>query len=194
MKKAVLVYAALLIMAVFVSAATTVNFGIKAGASSSNNKWSDDDGTEKSVVKPTFGAFAVINLSPTISLQPEVNYLVMGEQWDVTDGNAIEEFTYLHVPVLLKVRLVKKGDFVPVVFTGTGVSFLLSAKDSGEDVKDYFRSVDIGVDIGAGLEIALGKMKALLDARYYLGLSNMYSGEGFSMKNRSFVLAAGLIF
>lgn len=194
MKKAVLVYAALLVMAVFVSAATTVNFGIKAGASSSNNKWSDDDGTEKSVVKPTFGAFAVINLSPTIALQPEVNYLVMGEQWDVTDGTAVEEFTYLHVPVLLKVRLVKKGDIVPVVFTGTGVSFLLSAKDSGEDVKDYFRSVDIGVDIGAGLEIALGNMKALLDARYYLGLSNMYSGEGFSMKNRSFVLAAGLIF
>jgi len=39
-------------------------------------------------------------------------------------------------------------------------------------------------------------MKALLDLRYYLGLTNAYAfaPTKFSMKNRGFMLTAGLIF
>jgi len=207
MKKGVLVCAAVLVLAVLIaapaSAATKFNFGLKAGASSSNVKWSDDVGDEKSVTELTFGGFVIFELSPTLAIQPEINYLVTGEQWDITEGTNVENFTYLHVPILLRARLMKEGKFVPVVFAGPAVGFLLSAKDGGEDVKEWFKSTDFGLDLGLGAEIALGTMKALLDFRYYMGLTNVYSAPDlvimelpmdFTMKNAAFMLTAGIIF
>jgi hypothetical protein len=199
MKKALLVCAAVVVMAGLVSAplaaATKVNFGLKAGASFANNLWSDDDGLEKTLVRPTFGAFALIELSPTLALQPEVNYLVTGEWWtDVT--KFVEAYTYLHIPVLLRARLMKEGKVIPVVFAGPAISFLLSAKEGGDDVKSFYRSTDFGADFGAGAEMAAGTMKVIFDARYYLGLTNAYSfaPTKFNMKNRGFLVTVGLIF
>ena len=202
MKKIVIAGVAVLVLTAVVSAQTKFNFGVKAGVSSANNLWSDDDGTEGSILKPTFGVFALIHLSPMLAIQPELNYLVMGEQWDITDGTAIEAFTYLHIPVLLRVRLMKEGKFVPVVFAGPAVGFLLSAKDSGDDVKPFFKSTDFGADFGLGAEIGMGKMKGLVDLRYYMGLTDAFKGSpiaimapiDFSMKNRGFIFTVGLIF
>jgi hypothetical protein len=210
MKRSILVCAAVLVLAVLIaapaSAASKFKFGIKAGASSSNVKWSDDVGDEKSVTELTFGGFAIFELSPTLAIQPEVDYLVTGEQWDITDGSAIENFTYLHIPILLRARLMKEGKFIPVVFAGPAIGFLLSAKDSGDDVKEFFKSTDFGLDMGLGAEIALGKMKALIDFRYYMGLTNVFSAPplvfaenlmapmDFTMKNAAFSLTAGIIF
>lgn len=212
MKKNILVCALALVLVVLVaapaSAATKFNFGLKAGASFSNVKWSDDAGDEKSVTKPSFGGFVVINLSPMLAIQPEINYLVTGEQWDITDGEAVENFTYLHIPVLLRARLMKEGKFVPIVFAGPAVGFLLSAKDTGVDVKEFFKSTDFDLDFGLGAEIAFGQIKGLLDLRYILGLTNVFNSDmvtlgetqlmviptDFTMKNAAFVLTAGVIF
>ena len=197
MKKAFLVFTAVLLIAALAprpaAAAVNFNFGIKAGASFANNVWSDDDGLEKALVRPTFGAFVVFNLTPMIAIQPEVNYLVTGEWWNDT-VKVVEAFTYVHIPVLVKFRLVKEGKIVPVIFAGPAVGFLLSAKEMGDDVKSFFKSTDFGADLGLGAEFGLGTMKAFLDARYYLGLTNAYNGTGFSMKNRAIILTAGLLF
>jgi len=206
MRKALLAFtAALLIVALAprpVAAAVNFNFGIKAGLSLANNVWSDDDGTEKTLARPTFGALAVFNLTPMIAIQPEVNYLVTGEWWNDTI-KVVEAFTYIHIPVLVKFRLVKEGKIVPVIFAGPAVSFLLSAKEMGDDVKSFFKSTDFGADLGLGAEFGLGTMKAFVDARYYLGLTNAYNGSPiiltlapttFSMKNRAIIITAGLLF
>src|SRR5512136_2557237 len=123
MKKGVWVSAALVVLVLLVSApvwaATTFNFGIKAGLSLSNVSWSDDAGDEKSILEPTFGVFALINITPMLAIQPEVNYLMTGQEWDSgTFGTVSEHFTYLHIPILLRARLMKEGKFVPVVFAG----------------------------------------------------------------------------
>ena len=202
MKKIVIACVAVLVLTAVVSAQVKFNFGVKAGVSMANNLWSDDDGTEKSILRPTFGVFALIELSPTLAIQPEINYLTMGEQWDITDGTAIETFNYLHIPILLRARLMKEGKFVPVVFAGPAVGFLLSAKDSGDDVKPFFKSTDFGADFGLGAEIGMGKMKGLVDLRYYMGLTDAFKGSpiaimapiDFSMKNRGFIFTVGLIF
>jgi len=196
MKKIVIACLAVLFLTAVVSAQVKFNFGVKAGVSMANNLWSDDDGTEKSILRPTFGVFALIELSPTLAIQPEINYLTMGEQWDITDGTAIETFNYLHIPILLRARLMKEGKLVPVVFAGPAVGFLLSAKDSGDDVKSFFKSTDFGADFGLGAEVGMGKMKGLVDLRYYMGLTNAYAFAPtvFSMKNRGFIFTAGLIF
>lgn len=209
MKKSVLVCALVLVLSILVAApafaATTFNFGLRAGVSLSNVKWSDDLGDEQSIIKPTFGAFALVKFSPMLALQPEVNYLVTGEKWDITDGTNVENFTYLQIPVLLRVQFMKEGKFVPFAVAGPAVGFLLSAKDGGEDVKQWFKSTDFGAVLGLGGEFGLGTMKGLIDLRYYLGLTNVYNNDlimtgllaapmEFTMKNAAFALTFGLVF
>ena len=198
MKKSLLVCAAVVILAGLVSspvaAATKFSFGVKAGVSLADNKWSDDTGEEKALTRLTFGGFAIYNLTPTLSIQPEINYLMTGEWWDITDSTNIEEFTYLHIPVLLKARLMKEGKVIPVVFAGPSIGFLLKARDQNKDVKVFFKDTDFGADFGVGAEMGAGNMRLLFDLRYYLGLANVWRGPSFSMYNRTFILTAGLIF
>jgi len=209
MKKGILVCAAVVLLfsvgAAPAAAASRFGFGLKAGFSLANNVWSDDDGMEKSLIRPTFGVFALIKLSPMLAVQSELNYRTMGEWWDDDGDKIVETFNYLHIPVLIRARLMSEGTFVPVVFAGPVVGFLLSAKEAGYDIKDFFKTTDFGVDLGLGAEIGTGKVKGLLDLRYYLGLTNAYSRPpiiltmalpptDFSMKNRGFVFTAGLIF
>jgi len=198
MKKGLLVCASVLVLTALVAApavaATTFDFGVKAGASFFKNDWSDNDGSEKTLIRPTFGAFALVNLTPMFAIQPELNYLTTGSWWDDLGGKFVETYGYLHIPVLVRARLMREGPFVPVVFAGPALGILLSAKWEGDDVKDLFKTTDFGVDVGVGGEIAFNPMKLLLDFRYYMGLTDVYEDTKFSMKNRGFILTAGLIF
>jgi len=211
MKKALFVCAAVVVMAGLVSApaaaATKFNLGVKAGVSIANNAWDDDDGSEHSLVKPTFGIFGVINLSSNFAIQPEVNYLMTGEWWldsfDTIEYKDVEIYSYLHIPILAKYRFGTMGKVTPVVFAGPAIGFLLSAHaksyENGtltddSNIKSFFKSTDFGADFGAGVEFPIGKFKILVDARYYLGLTNAVpSKPGWSMKSRSFIFTAGII-
>ena len=211
MRKCVLVCAVILVLSVLAAppakAATTFNFGVKAGLSYSNVFWSDDDGSERGLFRSTFGAFALINLTPMIAIQPEVNFLTMGESWEGMGERVVERMNYLHIPVLVRARLMREGKFVPVVFAGPAIGILLSAKENEFDMTDILRSTDFGAELGLGGEFGLGaKMKGLIDLRFYLGLSNNFDPdmiltskpmmiiEDFKEKNRALVLTFGLIF
>jgi hypothetical protein len=196
MKRCVVLCALVLVLAALVaapaSAAMKINFGLKAGASFSNVKWSDDDGSEAMLIQPTVGGFLLVPLGSTLALQPEVNYIVHGEKWeDVT-----EKFGYLQIPVLLRVKLMQEGKIVPVLFAGPSVSFLMSATESGfGSVKEFFKSTDIGAVIGVGGVFGQGQMKGLVDLRYVFGFTNNYAAEfGYTMKTAAFVLTGGIIF
>lgn len=211
MKKGVLVCVLVVLISGLVAApaaaAGQINFGLKAGASFSNVSWSDDDGSEKMLVRPTFGAFALFGLSPSLAVQIDLDYVTTGEWWQYLDlPKIVETFNYLHIPVVLKAKLVKEGKVVPFLLAGPAVNFLLSAKETGEDIKPWFKSIDFGPDLGAGVEMSAGeKMKVLLEARFYLGLMNVYSPPDdiillslapveYSMKNRALLVTLGLIF
>jgi Outer membrane protein beta-barrel domain len=195
MKRVVLFCAVLFVLAAIaaapVTAATKLGFGLKAGASFS---WSDDFGSEKMIVRPTFGVFALIELTPMLALQAEVDYLTTGEWW-TDEVKIVETFNYLHIPVLLRARLMKEGKTVPFVVAGPAIGFLLSAKEAGEDVKQFFKSTDFGAEVGAGAEMALSNMKVVLEARFYVGFTNAYNFINlYSMKNRALSVTAGLLF
>jgi hypothetical protein len=196
MKKGILLCALVLFLAAVLAApalaATKINFGLKAGASFSNVKWSDDDGSETMLVQPTFGGFILVPLGSTLAIQPEVNYIVHGEKWeDVT-----EKFSYIQIPVLVRVKLMQEGKIVPVLFAGPSVGFLMTANESGfGDVTEFFKSTDFGAVVGVGGVFGQGNMKGLVDLRYLFGFTNNYAAElGYSMKTAAFVLSAGVIF
>jgi len=76
MRKDALVCASFLVLGALASAqlaaATTINFGVKAGISYTSVVWSDNVGTENGFWKPNFGVFAVINLRPSLAIQRSI--------------------------------------------------------------------------------------------------------------------------
>jgi len=217
MKMRVLSCWSFLLLAVLIAAplaASTPDFGVKAGLSLSNVNWSYEFGSDKSVLRPTFGVFAVFSLAKHLAIQPEVNYVSTGEK--ATESGMVtyvyaQSFGYLQVPVLVKYSFRPTGKITPVVFAGPAVAFLLSAREKeyldgtlqyDESIKSYFKSTDLGLDFGLGAEMALGKMRGLVDLRYYLGLVDVYRRPEpaltaiveNSMKNNAFIVALGLTF
>ena len=212
MKKLAVVCAAVVFLVALLprsaEAEVTFNFGVRAGVSLSNVSWSDDDGSEKSLLRPTFGILGVINLSRMFSIQPELNYLTTGEWWEddisVDIWKVVETFNYLQIPVLLKVHLKPGGRVNPFLLAGPVVSFLLSARekdylngdlDDDEDIKEFFKSTDFGAAIGGGAGFMVSSVKVFVDLRYYLGLTNAYSFiNKYTMKNRALILSTGVMF
>lgn len=212
MKKGILVFAAALLLVAFIprplAAAVDIDLGFKGGLSLSNVRWSDDDGSEKSVLRATFGVFVAFNLNKNFAIQPEINFLSTGEQWtdtiDTGEFKLVEFFNYLHIPVLIKYRLAQQGKVIPVIFAGPALGILLSAPEREylDDIlvrdisrKQWYKSTDFGADFGVGAEMMMNKCKIILDLRYYLGLSNSYIGPpGPTMKNRALMFTAGIGF
>ncbi len=215
MKKSATALAAILMLAAFMPrpalAEVTFDLGAKAGVSISNARWNDDDGTEKPLVRPTFGVFAAVNITPNLALQPEIDYLTVGESWTGTlDSSTYKEIilqNYLHIPVLIKARLARKGDVVPVAFAGPALNVLLSARykgyldgtlDADEDIKEVFKSTEFGADFGLGVEMSKDNIKFILEARCYLGLSDPYIPEDaedmYALKNNALMITYGVMF
>jgi len=208
MKKAVFVLAVGLFVTAFFpqEAAAKIDFtlGLKAGVSISNVSWSDDDGTESSLVKPTFGVIGAFALSQTLAIQAEIDYVTMGESWEEEPYKTVETFNYLQIPVLLRAYLVREGSTRPFLFAGPFIGILMSAHskdyldgelDFDQDVKSFHSSTDFGAAFGAGTDFMVKKLKLFVDIRYHLGLSDTYTdSEKFSMKTRALLFTAGIWF
>ena len=209
MKKVVVVCAAVLTLAGFAAApaaaAVDFTFGVKGGVSLSNVKWSDDDGGEKTLVRPTFGVLAVINLSPTLAIQPELSYLTMGESWmEGEEYKVVHVFNYLRIPVLIRLKLAQQGKIVPFAFAGPAFGILMSGHErvyllgsvvDETSAKIFLKSTDFGLDFGAGAEFIVSSLKLFLDFRCCLGLANCYDySTEYTLKNNALVLAVGALF
>ncbi|MFT3737483.1 MAG: porin family protein [Breznakibacter sp.] len=176
-------------------------FGIKAGLNLSNLKGEDESMDAR--VAPLFGAFAEFGISDKLAFHPELVYSMEGAKDKYSEVEAGYDYSseetiklgYLNVPLLLKYKI---GSGISVL-AGPQVGFLLDAKSkwelsedgentSGtEDIKEYLKSTNFGLSFGAGWECEKG---IGIDARYNLGLSNIYDGEGDGeMKTKGFQIA-----
>lgn len=223
MKKIFVVGAAALILQALgprsAAAQVTVVPGVKAGLSISTfgEPWSTLKG-------PAAGAFLSIDLNKALSVQPEVFWLTQGGAvgggyyYDEL-GNYVEieyrwKLSYVHIPVLCKLYPIPKGTFRPVLFAGPALDILVRAVQAeyfyvydvqggemdvhqGEDVniRDSFSGTNWDLVAGAGLEIMLNKARLVVEARYTLGLMNIYrQSPEAPLKTRALVLLAGVGF
>jgi hypothetical protein len=208
MKKLFLVL--MVVTLVSVSASAQLSIGAKAGLNLANFGADAED----TKVKPSFHVGGYLNLpvSESFSIQPELLFNVMGakvsEEETYSDpdfGNITEKMqyntslAYISIPVLAKYSL---GTFN--IHAGPQIGFLASAKtkyeytveydggsdsDSGdEDIKDEVNGLDLGLTVGAGVDI--GKLN--LSARYYAGLGNiMKDSDDYKVTNGAFQLSIG---
>ncbi|WP_304158004.1 porin family protein, partial [Mesonia mobilis] len=163
------------------------------------------------------GAIAELMLTESFSIQPELLYSMQGAKSEYSDsytemgvtvtesGEAELKLDYIVLPILAKYYITEGFS----VQAGPQVGFLMSAKAEGdytatamgtsvsesfsEDVKDELSTVDFGVSAGLGYDLDMG---VFFQARYYLGLSNIYDVESdnFSVQNNVLQVSVGYKF
>ncbi|MET0945252.1 MAG: porin family protein [Flavobacterium sp.] len=185
MKK--IIMAAVAVMAFAFSNAQEVKFGVKAGVNFAN-LGGDADGS--SLTGFHVGGLAEIKLSDKFAIQPEILYSAQGSDFSEDGFDDELKISYLNVPVMAKYYVIDKLS----IEAGPQVGFLLSAKEEGEDAKDFLNSVDFGVNFGAGYDFTENFFAGV---RYNVGLSNVADTEDsddFKMNNSVFSVSVGYKF
>jgi opacity protein-like surface antigen len=170
-----------------------VKFGVKGGISLTNLT-GDDIEDNSSKVGFLVGGFAEIKLTEKFAIQPELLFATQGTKFEADGDDLKYNLNYLNVPVMAKFYVADKFSLE----AGPQIGFLLSAKakagDEDEDVKDFFKSVDFGVNFGAGYDFTENLSAGV---RYNLGLANILDteeGNDSKIKNSVFSLAVGYKF
>lgn len=166
-----------------------ISGGVKAGLNLANVKGDDVEDTDMRIAFH-FGGFLNFGLSDALSVQPELLYNSVGAKMSDDDGDFVYKLNYISIPVNL---IYSFGNFN--IQAGPQFGFLASAKGKatydGEseevDMKDFYKSTDIGVNIGLGA--AFGK--AHVSARYGIGLANIADFEEADVKNSVIQLSLG---
>nr|WP_321228099.1 porin family protein [uncultured Psychroserpens sp.] len=180
--------------------AQEVKFGAKAGLNIANIGGDAED--TDALTSFHLGGVAEIVISEKFSVQPELLYSAQGYKSEESfEGITIEsklKLDYINIPIMAK-YYVAEGFSVEA---GPQVGFLLSANSENEgggesedvDVKDSTSGIDFGVGLGVGYKMDSGLN---FSARYNLGLSNVYDGEGsddYSIQNNVFQISVGYFF
>ncbi|HKI83654.1 MAG TPA: porin family protein [Candidatus Krumholzibacteria bacterium] len=163
---------------------------------------------KKAELGPGFGAFVYLPATPTLGVQIEGQYMRRGCKFELSSsgagsGDAKFHLDYIEFPVLLRISPPMTGAshffFVAGPVIGFKTSANLEVSSEGQsvsgDVSEGFKSQTFGALGGIGWETGVGATASLmLQARYYLGLTNVIDAPDFSSKASGFGIFAGLEF
>ncbi len=166
--------------------AQDLKFGAKGGLNFSN--FGGDEADHKMKVGFHIGGFAQYGINDALSLQPELLLSFEGAKDDGGDDNPTS-LTYINIPVMVNYKIAAvQGLYVEV---GPQLGFLLGAKYDGEDeimgdkVKDYFKSTNFSLGLGAGYAI---NDNISVGLRYSLGLTSIADDSDADIKQNNFQL------
>jgi hypothetical protein len=201
MKKTIQVFAAcILLLAVQQTyAQVQLAVGIKGGPNFANIN-TDASATENYKSRTGFhgGAFVLIKATK-IGIQPEIIFSQQGSKVTVNSQNLESNFSYVNIPVILKLYTVAGINLQ----LGPQFGFVTNAETPIEDqlnpgtykvqdVKDKMKSSDLTAAMGLGWDLPFG---LTIDARYNLGISKIYdkapSQQTEKAKNQVFQLSLG---
>lgn len=156
------------------------------------------------------GASLTVQLTRRIALQAEALLAPKGTSLgsvDLTDpaGNVLgtaqvaAAFDYVEFPLLVRVDLHEQGVAWPYLLVGPSLSLRRSQQlrlSGGSSVTidlDFVRRSDLGVALGAGLDVGRHRTRGLLETRYTLGLTDATDARySDSARNGALLLMAGL--
>ncbi len=188
-----------LVLGIFVLAGSAAyaqvmpTFGIKGGVNYSTFNNTNDAEYKAGVLA---GVYSRISVPATpMVIQPEILYAQYGSNFEGTDAKFSVD--YIQVPVLAKFGFGAPGVPVqPEVFFGPYAGFKVNSELSNSDISvdadDFFETTDLGVAVGAGVNIN----RISLEFRYTAGLRNVVANSDFEddQKNGAFSLTAGISF
>ena len=193
MKKIIL--SAMAVFAFGFTNAQEAKFGLKAGLNISNQKYEAEgiSVNANSIVGVQVGGFAEIKVADKFAIQPEVLFSTEGSKIKAEGEEILFNLSYINVPVMAKFYPAPKFS----IQAGPQLGFLVSAKgkfnDEKVDIKDGYKSINFGLNLGAGYEFT---DNFLVDVRYNFGLSDISetNEEGIKTKSSVFSIAFGYKF
>jgi hypothetical protein len=182
--------------------AQEVKFGAKAALNIAT--LAGDAENQSSYIGFQLGGFAEIKVSDKFFVQPELVYSTQGSEEKGNqningtdyDAKIIYKFAYINIPVMAKYYVAKSFSLE----AGPQFGFLTRAKAelkvAGQsvevDFKDYVKSVDFGINLGAGYDFT-DKFSA--GVRYNFGLTDIDKEDDSSeVKNAVFSVSIGYKF
>lgn len=173
------------------SAYGQVAIGLKGGLNFANIDTSTPSTAYNSRTGYHAGAFVSFKFTK-IAIQPELVYSQQGTTVQYNGASIDQNFSYVNVPILLKLYLVGGLNLQ----LGPQFGFLTAASgpipgsgsSSSQDIKSYYKSSDISIALGAGIDLPLNLN---LDFRYNLGVSDNNESTASTVKNQVFQLSVG---
>ena len=200
MKKLLLFAAIAALTASTAFAQGEVRFGVKGGvnlASIGGDTYYTGFGGFDSRTSFHIGALVEIPFTDKISLQPEVLYSAQGSKLNYGLGVASGDtkLDYVNIPILGKYHIIAglSAELGPVV----GILIKADGRDIDDgtegDIKDQYKSTDIGIGVGASYRLPMGFFGSL---RYNKGITDINDADGISAKNQNnvFQVSAGYTF
>lgn len=177
----------------FTANAQDVTFGAKAGLNLSSISGDETNGYDSRTAFH-IGGVAEISISEKFSVQPELLYSAQGFKESFEGVDIDYNLDYINLPIMAKYYVAEGFSLEG----GPQVGFLMSAKakaeGADEDLKDFVKGIDFGLNFGLGYKMESGLN---FGARYNLGLSNINDGEGsdeFKNQNSVIQLSVGFFF
>lgn len=162
------------------------NIGVKGGLNSFNIQTDDNSGFD-SKIGLYVGLLGHIHLNEQYAFQPELVYSMQGAK----SGNTDIKLDYINVPLLFQYMF----DNGFRIQAGPQLGLLVNAKaedNSSVDIKDDFKSIDLGLSMGASyVHTSTGFG---IDARYNLGLSDISENSSVKSTNRGLQIGVFYLF
>ena len=162
--------------------------GVMVGFSMANASGDAIDAADPSSVNGfAVGGFGVMEISADLGVRAEAWFIQKGYETASTPMT----LSYIEVPVMAQYKMPVSGLDVNL-FGGPFMSYLVSADFDGTDAIDTFKSMDYGIQIGAGAVI---QQQYTVDLRYSMGLSKIVDAAGDpDVKNSGILLSGGYLF
>jgi hypothetical protein len=163
-------------------------FGVKVGGSWATQEWIwpttefDTDLDFRTGFRA--GAYADFELTPWLSFVPEIHYVQMGARYVEVEALDLR-YDYVAIPLLLKAK-VRLHSLSPYVYGGPRAD-IFAGSQVCPGWTDELDRVDLGVDLGAGLEIS----RFLLEFRYSVSFTDSWSHSGIEIRNSAYGLLIG---
>jgi hypothetical protein len=179
--------------------AQTMSFAIKGGLTRSTvsheGLTSFDPKAENGM---SLGAAGGVDLGHTVRFQPEL--MLSNRKFKSLAGSTtvhVESRT-IDVPLLLTAHATTGGRIQPMIYAGPQLNFLSKATQTvgatTTDLKDQFRTVDVNLTVGGGVEIGAGRGAVTLEGRASLGLRDLSVDTTNTLKTRAVLVLAGYRF
>jgi opacity protein-like surface antigen len=171
----------------FTGVAMSQGLGFKAGLNMANLSTDQDDFESDSKLGFQVGAFYELAVGEDLTVRPGLLYSGKGANDPDSEGDI--SLSYLDIPIDLLYK-VPVGSNHLGIHAGPYIGILLSADGGGEDIKEFVKSTDFGLNIGLGYEL----QNIIIDINYGLGLSSIDDSDDLeqsSIKNTNISFTVG---
>jgi hypothetical protein len=189
MKKIILMSAAFTLIVV-AHAQDPAKFGLKGGLNLSRLDFNNSNSDFRTGFH--FGGLAHIHLTPSFSLQPELYFSTQGGEYEMGNNDTEEKLSYINIPVLLQYNFA--NGFRLQAGPQLGILVDSEVEVNGVEVNtssNNYNNVDFSIPLGLSY---LGYSGFGVDARFNLGISNVYENNNVKAKNQVIQLGVFYLF